>query len=227
VKGGGDGSRRVKTGKGSREKGGLARDDSIVSESALPNLPMTGMCLFSAWPFRFKFRALDAIFFPEGKAGNVLRGAFGSICRRLTCIPGCTDAKHCEIAGQCAYALTFEPRQQWTDTSGPSGLADWPRPFAFRVLHLDGKRIERDGEFYFDVVLFESPEKVLPYFVLAFRALVETGMGPARGRAILSSVEQLPTGFRFTTASDCRTVRCPGPHSIFPGARANPLTRYA
>jgi hypothetical protein len=153
---------------------------------------MAGRSNFSAWPFRFQFRAVDTVFFPHGKAGNVLRGAFGSIFRRLACVPHCSQATSCEIAGQCAYALTFEPRQQWAETSGPSGLADWPRPFVFRALHLDGKRIPPGAEFYFDVVLFESPEKVLPYFVLAFRALAEAGIGPAHGRANLSSVEELP-----------------------------------
>lgn len=155
---------------------------------------MAGRSLFSAWPFRFKFQAFDVIVFPEGKAGNVLRGTFGSIFRHLACVPSCSQATSCEIAGQCAYALTFEPRQQWTETSGPSGLADWPRPFVFRALHLDGKRIQPGAEFHFDVVLFESPEKVLPYFALAFRSLMDAGIGPARGRAILSSVEELPSG---------------------------------
>jgi hypothetical protein len=155
---------------------------------------MTDGSPFSVWPFRFKFVALEAVYFPEGKAGNILRGAFGSIFRRLACIPDCTEAKTCEIAAECAYALAFEPRQQWAETSGPSGLADWPRPFVFRALHLDGKRIVPGAEFYFDVVLFEPPEKVLPYFVLAFRALAEAGIGPARGRAVLSCVAELLTG---------------------------------
>ena len=153
---------------------------------------------------------MDTIFFPEGKAGNVLRGAFGSNFRRLACIPNCSEAKSCEISNQCAYALTFEPRQQWAETSGPSGLADWPRPFVFRALHLDGQRIEPETEFYFDVVLFESPEKVLPYFVLAFRALVEAGIGPARGRAILSSVEELPTGTSVYDGKRLRERALPG-----------------
>ena len=160
---------------------------------------MAGRSLFHAWPFRFKFVAVDGLYFPEGKAGNVLRGAFGSIFRRLACIPGCSDAKACEIGGQCPYALTFEPRQQsaksaGAETTGPSGLADWPRPFVFRALHLDEKRIAQDEEFHFDVILFEAPAKVLPYFVLAFRTLVEAGIGPTRGRAVLSSVEELPSG---------------------------------
>jgi hypothetical protein len=108
---------------------------------------MAGRSLFHAWPFRFKFVACDALYFPEGKAGNVLRGAFGSIFRRLACIPDCSEAKSCEIAGQCAYALTFEPRQEWAETTGPSGLADWPRPFVFRALHLDGSELRRMRRF--------------------------------------------------------------------------------
>jgi hypothetical protein len=148
----------------------------------------------------------------------VLRGAFGSIFRRLACIPDCSEAKSCEISNQCAYALTFEPRQQWAETSGPSGLADWPRPFVFRALHLDGKRIEPETEFHFDVVLFESPEKVLPYFVLAFRTLVETGIGPARGRAALSSVEQLPAGAPIYDGKRLQDCALPGIAFDFSGS---------
>jgi len=80
----------------------------------------------------------------------------------------------------------------------------------FRALHLDGKRIEPETEFHFDVVLFESPEKVLPYFVLAFRALVDAGVGPARGRAILSSVEELPTGTSVYDGKRLRDRALPG-----------------
>ena len=184
---------------------------------------MVGISLFSAWPFRFKIRALDTVLFPVGKAGNVLRGAFGNIFRRLACIPGCSDAKSCEIAGQCAYALTFEPRQQWSEASGPSGLSDWPRPFVFRALHLDGTRIEPETEFHFDVVLFESPEKVLPYFVLAFRALVEAGIGPARGRAILSSVEELPTGTPIYDGKRMQDLALPGLAFNFSESASEPI----
>ena len=132
--------------------------------------------------------------FPEGKAGNIVRGAFGTIFRQLACVPECRDARACELAASCPYAKVFEPRQQWTEAAGPSGLADWPRSFVFRAMHLDGRRLQAGEPFHFDLVLFETPNAVLPYFVLAFRQLAEAGLGPGRGRAALTRVEDLAAG---------------------------------
>ena len=44
---------------------------------------------FSLYPLRFHFRAVDSLFFPEGKSGNVVRGAFGEVFRRPVCVPEC------------------------------------------------------------------------------------------------------------------------------------------
>jgi hypothetical protein len=79
------------------------------------------------------YHALEPVRFPDGKAGNTLRGAFGLL----------------------ASAALFSPRQR----SGPSGLADPPRPFAFRAHHLDGAAVEGGEHFGFDLHLFyPSPE---------------------------------------------------------------------
>ena len=149
---------------------------------------------FQVWPFRFHFIASESVLFPEGSASNTLRGAFGSIFRKLVCIPKCSDAKSCEIAHQCPYALAFEPRQGWARSQGPSGFTDWPRPFVFRALHLDGCSFSRGQNFYFDLILFEPPANVLPYFVLVFRQLAAAGVGPSRSRASLSKVEDISNG---------------------------------
>ena len=84
--------------------------------------------------------------------------------------------------------------QGWTRAGGPSGIADWPRAFVFRALHLDGQHFAAGQGFQFDLILFENPVKVLPYFVLTFRELGQSGIGPARGRAILSQVDDLASG---------------------------------
>jgi len=73
-------------------------------------------------PYRFTFRALDPIFFPEGKAANTLRGALGVGLRRVSC------PADCERAGpdcNCPYNRLFSPHAH----TGPSGFADPPRPF--------------------------------------------------------------------------------------------------
>ena len=193
---------------------------------------------FSVWPFRFHFVAVDALYFPPDKAANVLRGAFGVIFRKLACVSACPSVRACDIASDCPFARIFEPKQDLSLQAGPSGLSDWPRPFVFRALHLDGRRLEPGMDFHFDLVLFEPPEKALPYFVLAFRELGKSGLGPGRGRAALERVEDLGDGAllyeqqRFTTAIplgihlDLSTANCSsngGASFSLRGASAPPL----
>lgn len=139
---------------------------------------------------RFEFDALESVFFPPSKPGNILRGAFGSIFRRLACVPGCESAKTCEFRAQCSYARVFEP---FAD-GAPSGFADPPRPFVFRARHLDGARIAPGHPFWFEVNLFDTDPAVAASFVLAFAQLAEFGIGPRRGKAALRSVWHLDSG---------------------------------
>jgi hypothetical protein len=143
---------------------------------------------FELLAFRLHFQARDSIFFPPGKSGNIVRGAFGTIFRQLVCIPECHDRKACKERGDCPYARIFEPAAQF---EGPSGLKDWPRPFVFRAAHLDGTKIAPGKSFYFDVHLFDLKDPAIVYFVLAFAEVVKQGIGPSRGRAALTRVDQL------------------------------------
>jgi hypothetical protein len=139
---------------------------------------------FAVHALRFHFLARESIHFPPGKSGNIVRGAFGSIFRKLVCVPECAGAKSCPLAGECAYARIFEP----ASAGGPSGLADPPRPFVFRAHQLDGHTIPPGGRFFFDVHLFYPQDTWLAYFVLAFDELAASGLGPGRGRAQLTTV---------------------------------------
>jgi len=148
-----------------------------------------GPLTFEFHRFRFHFRSAGTLFFPVYKSGNIVRGAFGAIFRKLVCIPSCHDAKTCHIRADCPYARVFEP--QAARGEGPSGLADWPRPFVFRAAQLDGRTIRQGEAFHFDVHIFDVRDPALPYFVLAFAQLAREGLGPGRGRAELSAVDQL------------------------------------
>jgi hypothetical protein len=139
--------------------------------------------------FRFHFRAIGSLFFQPYKSGNIVRGAFGTLFRRLVCNPGCTDARTCDVRAACPYAQVFEPKSARAE--GPSGLADWPRPFVFRAAHLDGQTIVPGHPFYFDVHIFDIRQPLVPYFVAAFARLAQEGLGPHRGRAELTAVDQL------------------------------------
>jgi hypothetical protein len=153
---------------------------------------------------RFHFTANEPIRFPPGNPANVLRGAFGSIFRRIACVPECTGVRTCEMRARCAYARTFEPG---AIAGGPSGLADWPRPFVFRASHLDGLTLTSGTAFHFDVNLFQMREPAIAYFILAFTQLARDGLGPGRGRATLARVDQLERdGQPLRQVFDGRTI---------------------
>ncbi|MGD0013498.1 MAG: CRISPR system precrRNA processing endoribonuclease RAMP protein Cas6 [Bryobacteraceae bacterium] len=160
-----------------------------VQEGAVESTPAAA----PAWSldllaFRLEFVARDSVYFPPGKAGNIVRGAFGAIFRQLVCAPQCHDARTCEQRATCAYARIFEPV---ASAEGPSGLHDWPRPFVFRAAHLDGETIEPGKPFFFDVHLFDLRDPAIVYFVLAFAQVATEGLGPRRGRAALVRARQL------------------------------------
>ncbi len=148
---------------------------------------------FDLMAFRLEFVARDGVYFPPGKSGNVVRGAFGSIFRNLVCLDRCHDSRSCEQRATCVYARIFEPVAA---AEGPSGLHDWPRPFVFRAAHLDGETIEAGRSFYFDVHLFDLKDPAIVYFVLAFAQVAKEGIGPRRGRANLVHVTQLDSSGR-------------------------------
>jgi hypothetical protein len=145
--------------------------------------------MFRFFRLRFEFTALDDLRFPAGKSGNILRGGFGAVFRKIACVPGCPGAAVCERRAECPYARIFEPRAAHGE--GPSGLADWPRPFVFRAAHLDGRTVRRGEPFHFGLHVFDIRQPALPYFESALAGLAREGLGPGRGRAELAAVRPL------------------------------------
>jgi hypothetical protein len=107
--------------------------------------------------YRFHFRAVESVYFPPGKAGNVLRGALGTVIS--------------------ADAL-LRP-------SGLGEPSERPRPFVLRAAHLDGKRFEPGETFSLDLHVFDLRRPLREIFVGAFSAWARTGLGPRRGRVEL------------------------------------------
>ncbi len=120
----------------------------------------------------FRLLAQEQVSFPAGKAGNVLRGAFGSTLRKQFCRPQCSGAETCAFREECVYASIFEPR------SG-GRFSNRPRPFVFRAEHLDGRTIEAGDAFEFDMNLFNSSEMVREQVRMAFAGL--DSLGARRG----------------------------------------------
>ena len=143
---------------------------------------------FELFAFRFQFRARTSLYFPAGKAGNIVRGALGRIFRKYACTPGCSGARVCEQRSSCAYARLFEPT---AGAQGPSGFADWPRPFVIRAGHLDERRYRPKEIFHFDLHVFEMREPALAYFTFSFSQLMREGLGPGRAATELTAVYTL------------------------------------
>lgn len=131
--------------------------------------------IFEFFRLRFHFRAVGPVHFPEGKAGNVIRGALGLALR--------------QSASPDVFASLFQPAGSPGRT--PSGLADPPRPFVIRAAHLDGLRAEAGSRFFWDVHAFDLASPPLVPLRQAFERLAEEGIGPGRARAALEQVEQL------------------------------------
>ncbi|MBY0506655.1 MAG: CRISPR system precrRNA processing endoribonuclease RAMP protein Cas6 [Bryobacteraceae bacterium] len=148
------------------------------------------------WPYRFHFVARGPALFPLYQSGNILRGAFGTIFRRIACEPRCPGAAHCAIAADCPYAQVFEP----TWPAGPSGLADPPRAFVFRPAGLEGRALEAGEPFFFDLHLFSPRPDLLAFFVLTFRQLGVEGVGPGRVPVELIRVHPLDEQHQEQTA---------------------------
>lgn len=96
------------------------------------------MTHFRLQSVRFDFVARGAIHFPRGRTANLLRGAFGATVYRTA------DGAH--------YRSMFAP----VSAGGPSGLANPPRPFAFRARHLEGESVPDGGRFHFDLNWFDN-----------------------------------------------------------------------
>lgn len=129
---------------------------------------------FELLELRLDFRARDALHFPLGKAANVLRGAFGMALPRA--------------AGDFGARLFAPP----APADGPSGLADPPRPFAFRVRHLDGASLRPGEAFHAGLNLFTLDRAAQDAAVAAFDYAAGEGFGPGRGRAALCGCSARP-----------------------------------
>lgn len=161
---------------------------------------------------RFEFKAKGAIHFPRFKSTNILRGAFGSIFRRIACLPECREPSVCPLSGECPYEQVFAPIAR---TKGPSGFRDRPRPLVFRGSHLDGLTIRPGEEFRFDVHLFRLQPETVAFLTLAFAQFATGGVGPGRGLATLSGGTTIGLdggkGFRFFEDGVFRQSAFPGP----------------
>ncbi len=141
---------------------------------------------------RLHCAARDSIHFPAGLAGNVLRGALGSILRKVACAED--------------YARIFEPTSAG---AGPSGLSDRPRPFVIRPSTLDGRTVAPGEQFDFALHLFDLRDALLEHFTRAFGQWAELRSVDQRKVTIDLSPRATPVSrirVEFQTPTDLKSA---------------------
>ena len=104
---------------------------------------------------RLQLSARAAIHFRPRQAGNLLRGALGSILR--------------EAAAQ-DYPRLFDPVSAG---GGPSGFSNRPRPFVIRAANLNGRMVQPGERFCFDIHLFDTSDAAREPIMQAFAQWAE------------------------------------------------------
>ncbi len=173
------------------------------------------MTPFSISRYRLTLAPRRPLVLPAGNTANVIRGAFGTVFRKLICEPECKEARSCEIRQSCAYARVFEPAPP-PESQALSKNESIPRGFLFRA---GGQpRPEKvDGPLTFELLLFGSSNHYQPSFVLAFSQLAEEGFGANRAPTELSSVDELPLDPVPATPDDRVTLRFLTPTHLVAG----------
>lgn len=138
--------------------------------------------------FRFTLRPLEPLHLPRWNKGNVLRGAFGTMLRRMCCHADCPGATRCELQYSCPYAVLFEPRPP-ADARVLRNYESIPRPFVFRPPLEETTLYEQPFEFM--LVLAGRSVEYLPHIVASFSQLASEGFGLNRARVNLEKVEQV------------------------------------
>jgi len=166
-----------------------------VARQAISGWSYNEILHFRLYALRFQFAAQGRLEFRAGQAVNLVRGGLGAALRKTSCPSACLSPDNCpqhlpeKSPGQpsaCPYHRLFEPR---ANGSGPSGLADWPRPFVLRAAHLEGATIAEGAFFHIGVHLFDLRPGAVPALEAALARWGRDGLGPERTAAMLSNVE--------------------------------------
>lgn len=107
---------------------------------------------FSLQHFRFHLEPKGTLRMPAYNKGNVIRGGFGSIFRRIVCHQNCVTPETCDLRFVCPYTAVFNPFVP-EDSEKISKNRDIPRPFVIKP-PLETKETYLPGEqLSFDLVV--------------------------------------------------------------------------
>ncbi|HSV32266.1 MAG TPA: CRISPR system precrRNA processing endoribonuclease RAMP protein Cas6 [Atribacteraceae bacterium] len=122
--------------------------------------------------------------------GATFRGGFGTVFRRIACAVRGQDCLSCLLKAQCPYAYIFETSPP-ENSQALSKYESIPRPFVLEP-PTETKTFYAPGETLdFQLLLFGRAIQYLPYFIVVFREMGETGLGRGRRPFVLTKMAAL------------------------------------
>lgn len=206
-----------------RRRGGEPRVTAPEVQAALAH--------FRVATFRFCLEPQGMLELPWF-AGSTLRGGLGRALRRSVCTAGPTQpCVTCDLRPSCPYGVVFETGPR----AGAQALRtheEVPRPFVLRppgpwgdpapVAHRGPDSDRRPLTFEpgqpvrFELILVGQGIAYLPHFILAVEQLGRLGLGRARTRCRLVTVDALRPSCQGA-GDDCQAV-APAAFRVFDGA---------
>jgi len=130
--------------------------------------------------YRFVLEPIEPMSLPPYK-GATLRGGFGQAFKRMACVQPGSRCDTCQQTTRCAYSYVFETPVP-PDSEVLRTHEAVPRPFVFEPPLDDKTEYGAGDKLAFGLVLIGRGIDYLPYFVLAFKALGDVGLGRGRAR---------------------------------------------
>jgi len=154
------------------------------------NTALAGLTL-SSLRFELKFEAPLRL---SPYYASTLRGGLGLRFRKLVCVqPQIKNCRDCGLLHACAFPYVFE-------TPLPPTVANAPHlqevsPYVLRTGSAPAHLAAGDT-LTFELLLFGKAIDYLPYFVISYRQLGNSGLGAERARFALTHViDETPNGF--------------------------------
>lgn len=136
--------------------------------------------MFDTAYFAIKSKALNTIILPYF-SGSTMRGAFGSILKRITCATKDRECTDCILKEKCIYSYIFESFIPET-IKKKTGFPTAPHPFVIEPPPIGERVIKEKEEFEIGLVLIGKAIEYVPYFIYTFEEMSQKGVGAKRGK---------------------------------------------
>ncbi len=160
--------------------------------------------------YRLSLEAQERIELTRFNKGITLRGAFGTVFRRLVCHDLKAPCPSCLLWENCPYSAVFNPVVP-PDAERLRLNRDIPRPFVIKP-PLNGGDVYVAGDILeFDLVAVGRAQDLLPYFIVTFEELGRQGIGVQRGKYRLKRLNAMKQDHSWQEIYDhgSRMVRPP------------------